>query len=122
MIMLLPLPLRKLWLGQQPLSRAFWFYGFFLECLLFLVLTLALQPLSVNQEGLAIGLRAVISWPYTILAWVGIWRSANVYSGKKHWAAIAAKVAVCFFALAMIGGFIRNGGFTHLFELLMGSN
>ena len=122
MIILLPSPFRKLLRGEQPLARAFWFYGFFLYCVLWFACDLALQPLlSRNLTDLAIGLRAVIIWPYAILIWVGIWRSANAYSGKEHWA-IAAKIAVCFCAVTMVVGFFRNGGFNRLFGLLMGSD
>jgi hypothetical protein len=118
MIMLLPPPFRRLWLGQQPLSRAFWFYGLLLFFVLFFVWTLIRAPLrALNLSGLANGLTAVIMWAYSILIWVGIWRSASAYSGEKHWA-IAAKVAVCLFAGSMVRGFFMNGGFNSFFGML----
>ncbi|HEY1562368.1 MAG TPA: hypothetical protein VGF71_15990 [Caulobacteraceae bacterium] len=118
MVMLLPLPFRKLWLGQQSLPRAFWFYGFFLYCVLFFACKLAL---TLSSTGLMIGLTTVVMWSFAVLMWVGIWRSANAYSGNRWWA-ITAKVAVGFAVIWYVAGFFRHGGFDHLLGLLMGSS
>ncbi len=117
--MLLPSPFRKLWLGQQSLPMAFWFYGFFLYCVLFFACELVLFPLL--PRGVAAGVSTVIMWPYMILTWVGIWRSANAYAGKRDWA-LAAKTVVGCAVVWYAAGFFRQGGFNHLFGLLMGSN
>jgi len=82
--------LSALWLGNLPLEVAFWKWAVIgglgvnmSTSLAFLVLIMQGQPLAAFVVGY------VLSVPYNIVATVGVWRSADRFSGPRHWADLA---------------------------------
>jgi hypothetical protein len=85
----------SLWLGELPLSEAFWTWAITVGLLvnvttsaLFLVLITADRPLAALLLGYA------LSVPYNVLAVVGVWRSAGRYPGPARHADLARVVTV----------------------------
>ena len=87
--------MKALWKGQLPLARAFWEYAVFYVALANLCATAA--SLGALAAGLPAALAIVIFLlpvPYVVVAVVGVWRSADAYSGPQHWATLARIAAV----------------------------
>lgn len=87
--------LRSLWLGDVPLTDAFWNWAVMgglavnaSTTLLFLVL------LSNGQTAAAMVVGYAFSVPYNILVAVGVWRSAARYEGPRRLADLARIVTV----------------------------
>jgi hypothetical protein len=87
--------LRRLWLGELPLHRAFWNWavagGLAVNAatsILFLGLIVAGFPVTAVVAGYA------CSVPYNVVVAVGVWRSAGRYRGEKRWADAARIVTV----------------------------
>jgi hypothetical protein len=87
--------MKALWKGQLPLARAFWEYAVFYVALANLCATAAsLGALAAGLPGaLAIAI-FLLPVPYVVVAVVGVWRSADAYSGPQHWATLARIAAV----------------------------
>lgn len=80
----------SLWLGELPLSEAFWTWAISVGLLvnlttsaLFLGLVTADRPWAALLFGYA------LSVPYNVLAVVGVWRSAARYRGPASHAELA---------------------------------
>ena len=87
--------LYRLWRGELPLPNVFWnwavFGGLIINAAssgLFLFLVMADRPIFALLAGY------VPSVPYNVLVSVGVWRSANRYSGEPHWADVARIVTI----------------------------
>ncbi len=80
----------RLWRGELPLPNAFWnwavFGGFIINgatsALLFFLI-MAEHPIFALIVGYA------PSIPYNVIVSVGVWRSANRFSGERRWADLA---------------------------------
>ena len=96
--------LKKLWKGHYSLSRSYWFFGnivplFFFVVLISLALSFQENALDalLNQQFVPSGiyervilvLITLVFLVYSIISTVGIWRSANHYTGKRYWSVIA---------------------------------
>ena len=96
--------LKKLWNGHYSLSKSYWFFGNIIPLIFFIILiSLALSfqenalDALLNQQFVPKGLyeRAILLFItflfliYSIISTVGIWRSANHYTGKRYWSVIA---------------------------------
>ena len=108
--------LKKLWNGDYSLGKSYWFFGnivpliFFIFLILFALfcqtdplnslLNLKFVPPELYQKSLILFF-CLIFLIYTFVSTVGIWRTANKHTGKKHWA-ILAKVTI-FFAIFSYG-------------------
>ena len=80
----------RLWRGELTLEVAFWNWavlgGLFINLVssaLFLLLLLSDQLIAALIIGYGFSL------PYNILAFVGVWRSAEQYTGEQRWAELA---------------------------------
>ncbi len=94
--------LRALWRGDLPLGLAFWHYAIGYGAIASILATAA--AIAAALAGLPDWLAIVLHFlplPYLIVATVGVWRSAETYSGNAAWAT-AAKVAAIVWAIVMI--------------------
>ena len=87
--------LSHLWRGELPLQNAFWNWAVFggliinvASSALFLFLVMADRPIFALIAGY------VPSLPYNVVVSVGVWRSANRYSGEPRWADLARIVTI----------------------------
>jgi hypothetical protein len=95
--------MRALWNGNLPLARAFWEYAVVYVALVNLVTTYAaFAVMAADLPGwlaLAVFLLPV---PYIVMAVVGVWRSAAVYAGPRHWATLARAASVLWGGLMVL--------------------
>lgn len=90
----------RLWRGEVGLARAFWEYA--VAWGTFANLTTTALAYGTLVAGVPFWLAAAVFFlaaPYTLLATVGVWRSADRYQGPPKWAH-AARVAVLLWAVA----------------------
>ena len=90
----------RFWHGEVALARAYCEYTLGWGTLAHLVTTGMAYGLHV--VGASLWLAAVMFFlasPYTALATVGVWRSADRYNGSLHWAH-AARIGVLLWAIA----------------------
>jgi|TARA_B100000315_G_scaffold259071_1_gene313474 hypothetical protein len=87
--------LYRLWHGELALQNAFWnwavFGGFTINVAssgLFLFLIMADRPISALIVGYT------FSVPYNVIVLVGVWRSADQFTGERRWADLARIVTV----------------------------
>ena len=82
----------KLWLGQLPLSEAFWRYAITYDLVLNLASTIIALTLVLYDAPIAFAaIVHLLPLPYSIYAATGAWRSADRYNGNPlH--AVAAKL------------------------------
>ncbi len=87
--------LRRLWRGELALPDAFWNWAVFgglainaPSSALFLLLIMADRPISAFIAGYA------LSVPYNAVVSVGVWRSAERYTGEQRWAELARIVTI----------------------------
>ncbi len=88
-----------LWRGDMELGRAFWTYAVTVGTLVHLLATLvAFIVLAADGPGwLAVAI-FLSPAPYTLLAVVGVWRSAARHKGDARWAD-AARIGVVIWAV-----------------------
>ena len=87
----------KLWRGEYSLPVAFWVWLTlvpFAYNVLVEVLDDAIEDISMYAWLYSQRVLTAVALAYSILAWVGTWKSAGRYDGAKGWA-IAAKTVVC---------------------------
>ena len=84
-----------LWRGELPLPDAFWNWAVFgglvinvASSALFLFLITADRPLIAYVAGYA------PSVPYNVIVTIGVWRSAERYSGDRLWAELARIITI----------------------------
>ncbi|MFQ5625901.1 MAG: hypothetical protein ACE5FM_04520 [Methyloligellaceae bacterium] len=85
----------RLWHGELALQNAFWNWAVFgglviniVTTVLFLFLITADRPISAFIVGYAFPV------PYNIIVLVGVWRSAERFTGERRWADLARIVTV----------------------------
>ena len=82
--------LSALWLGELPLSQAFWTWTLSIGLLVNLVTTLLfLTMITLDRLWAALLFGYALSVPYNVLATVGVWRSASRYQGPAVHADLA---------------------------------
>ena len=87
--------LRRLWRGELALADAFWNWAVFgglainaaTTALLFFLIV-ADRPISALIAGYA------FSVPYNVIVSIGVWRSAERYTGERRWADLARIVTI----------------------------
>lgn len=103
--------LKKLWKGEYPLFVSFWGFGFLvLFCLGFLFGAIPQKGLTgwlIFNFGPIGGfitflIFCVCFYVYIVILYVGIWRSANKYTGRSIWK-IITKILVCFWWIFLFG-------------------
>jgi hypothetical protein len=80
----------RVWRGQLSLPITYWGFGV-VGNLIFSAAGQAINPSSTIERLLIIACMIA----YSIFAYVGIWRAADRYTGRKAWA-LLAKLAVLF--------------------------
>ncbi len=87
--------LQRLWQGELALDNAFWNWAVlgglvvnFTTSALFLFLITADRLIPALIAGYA------VSVPYNFIVAVGVWRSAERYTGERRWAELARLVTV----------------------------
>jgi hypothetical protein len=89
----------RFWRGHVELGRAFWEYTVVYGTLVHLIATGIAYGLYVAGFPLwLVVLVFFIGTPYTVLAIVGVWRSADRYQGSEAWAS-AARIGVLLWAV-----------------------
>ena len=98
----------RIWNGNAGLAMTYWVYGVVAGFLWGMALT-ALQP--EPGSGVARILLALMA-AYFIVIYVGIWRAANKYHGRRAWVSLA-KFAVVIGALItvlpVVAGLFQSG-------------
>lgn len=88
-----------LWRGDIPLHRTFWVYSIFYGSLIHALASIVALAVLASDGPVALALAAYLSpLPYTILAVVGVWRSAANYKGAPHWPQLA-KLGIVLWAI-----------------------
>ncbi len=86
---------RRLWLGDIPLTEAFWRYSVVYGLALNLVTSFLFLILLMNDASPFVLVPTfVLPTPYNVLIVVAVWRSAERYSGPRHWADYARAVTL----------------------------
>ena len=87
--------LGRLWHGELTLQNAFWNWAVWggliinlASSALFIFLIMADRPIAALIAGYAFSL------PYNVTVSVGVWRSAERYTGEHRWAELARIVTV----------------------------
>ncbi len=87
--------LRRLWRGELALADAFWNWAVFgglainaVTTALLFFLIVADRPISALIAGYA------FSVPYNVIVSMGVWRSAERYTGERRWADLARIVTI----------------------------
>jgi hypothetical protein len=108
----------QLWRGEIALSRAFWIFGVLVPIILVIVaivLSWAVMILLLffafsgpgAPEGLSDGVvvvlvaMAVLTLAYQVVACVGVWRSAERYSGKPIYSILARGALALYLAVTV---------------------
>jgi hypothetical protein len=95
--------LLSLWRGEIPLASAFWRYAIIYGTLANLFATLlTLALLSAGTPGAIATAVFLLPLPYNILAGVGVWRSAGLYTGNPLWARLGRLTVVLWAVLATL--------------------
>ncbi len=86
---------RRLWLGELPLTEAFWRYAVAYGLALNLVTSFLFFFLLMNDTSIFVLVPAfVLPTPYNVLIVVAVWRSAERYPGPRHWVGYARTVTL----------------------------
>jgi hypothetical protein len=95
--------MRALWNGKLPLVQAFWEYAVLYVALANIIATVASFAVLASDlpPALAVGV-FLLPVPYTVVAVVGVWRSASAYEGPEHWANLARTAAVVWGGLMVL--------------------
>ena len=95
--------LTALWRGELPLRRAFWDFAILYGVLVNLAATGGYLGLLSAGVHPAIGLAVYFApLPYNVAVFVGVWRSADRYSGPAHWADAARAAITLWLAVATL--------------------
>lgn len=92
------LRLKELWRGEMPLAMAFWHYAIFYGLIFNVVATAMALVLVVLEVPIAIAIAVhLLPVPYTIVAMVGVWRSADRHTGQDNMATFARVAVLAWF-------------------------
>src|SRR5262245_22369506 len=82
--------IRDLWHGRLPLEIAYWRYGIFYGLVLNVLATAAALTLIVLDVPIAAAVIVhLVPLPYMIVVMVGVWQSADSYTGPRKYASWA---------------------------------
>jgi hypothetical protein len=95
--------LRRLWGGEVPLARAFWYYAMMGGTALNAMTTLlAMALLAMDAPAALAVIVFALPIPYNLLVLVAVWRSAGAYQGLSIWADFARGAIVVWTAVAIL--------------------
>ena len=87
----------RLWNGDAGLAKSYWLWGVVAG----FAWGVALGVIKPGPGSAAAQILVSLMAAYFVFVYVGIWRAANKYQGKKAWATLA-KFAVVFGALVTV--------------------
>lgn len=91
--------LKLLWQGYLPLETAFWQYAIFYGLLLNILATSVALFFVVIDLPIAFAIAVhLLPVPYSIVALVGVWRSADRYGSHGNFALFARLAVLAWFA------------------------
>jgi hypothetical protein len=94
--------MRAFWKGHLPLPRAFWQFAILYMVLANVCATgAAFAALAANFHIGAVIMIFLSPLPYTVVAIVGVWRSAETYCGPSHWTTLA-RYATIIWSVVMV--------------------
>ena len=86
---------RRLWRGELALADAFWSGAVVGGLTINLATSAALLVLIMDDRPIAALIAGyAVSVPYNVIVSVGVWRSAERYSGERRWADLARLVTI----------------------------
>jgi hypothetical protein len=92
-----------LWNGRLPLARAFWHYAILYGTIASITATgAAVAGFALGLPGLLAFAVHLLPLPYVFIAAVGVFRSANRYSGPPIWARLAEAAIVIWAGLMVL--------------------
>ncbi len=95
--------LKELWRGQLPLELAFWRYAITYGLALNVAATAAALVAIVLDAPIAIAVIVhLLPIPYSVVAAVGVWRSAARYSGSPVNATVAKTGVLAWFCFWLV--------------------
>ncbi len=101
--MLFPPQLTQLWRGELPLREAFWRYLITYDLLLNLGATLAALTVVLAQGPIVFAaIFHLLPLPYSILAAIGAWRSAERFEGSQTLASLAKIVIIVWVGFGLV--------------------
>ena len=95
--------LKRFWLGQTPMWFNVWILGIVFFRLLLIGVMISIDALGLFTESI-FTIISLIMLPFYVVWVVGIWRSAQIYKGRKLWS-----------SLTELGVIINMGAGTFLF-------
>jgi len=82
--------LKELWRGELPLEVAFWHYAIFYGLIFNIVATATALFLVVLDAPIALAVIVhLLPVPYSIIVMIGVWRSADRFTGRRDMATYA---------------------------------
>ncbi len=85
----------RLWRGELALADAFWSWAVVGGLAINLATSAALLVLIMDDRPIAALIAGYApSVPYNVIVSVGVWRSAERYSGERRWAELARIVTI----------------------------
>jgi hypothetical protein len=81
--------LLRLWRGQLGLAVTYWVFGVLGRIIWFIAIDLLMPNTRIGTF-----LLSACMIGYSIIVYVGIWRAADRYTGRKEWAFLAKCVVV----------------------------
>jgi hypothetical protein len=82
--------MKALWRGELPLETAFWHYAIYYGLIINLVATTVSIVLLLIDASIALVVAVhLVPLPYSVVAAVGVWRSAHRYGGSRKFADFA---------------------------------
>jgi len=94
---------KALWKGELPLARAFWEFAVVYVTLANIFATgTAFAVIAADLPAVLAAGIFLLPVPYTVVAVVGVWRSADAYRGPPHWARLARIAALAWGGLMVV--------------------
>ena len=95
--------MRNLWLGRLSLSEAFWTYAMLYGTAINIAATIAgFAAVTFGVPGPLAVVIFLLPLPYVVVAVVGVFRSADNFTGEPQWVAWAKVVILAWAALMVV--------------------
>ena len=92
--------LNDVWNGELGLEKVFWEWAVFGGIVINVASSIGFLILVLNDYLIAAVIVGYgLSLPYNLLVTVGVWRSAEQYTGDRHWADLLKFITVIGMAL-----------------------
>lgn len=102
-----------LWHGDIPLVKTYWLYGLFTSVVVTVLNVLIIEPARSSMDtNVALGTFIVLFLAlicYSVVIYVGIWRAAGKYEGRRLWGFLA-KASVVWWVIVSIAASVSTFG------------